>query len=481
MSPRLPHFEKTFTHTVDFPRHRVAEWFARPGAVTRLTPGLIPMSPQSEASSLADGTTVFSLPVGTKWVAQHQRSGFRPEEQFVDAVANQPFEALTGWRHTHRLADAIGSTGSSQKTALIDTVSTKLPIPRLRSMFSYRATKVAGDLAAVDRLASYLGHDPEPLTVAVTGATGTVGTQLRALLMTAGHTVVSLVRHPELQRPAGNDGDGGARFWDTSQPADDLLEGIDAVVHLAGAPIAGHFNDKHLEKVRHSRVEPTRALAELIARSDNVKVAVGASAVGFYGADRGTQVLDESAEIGPEAAAYDGSAASDNLAAIVRDWEAAWEPAREAGTRVVNVRTGLVLAGGGGLLPLLAGVVFTGLGGPLGDGTQWFPWIALDDLLDIYHRALVDPTLTGPINATAPLASAVDNAEFTKVLGTVLRRPTVIPVPTFGPALLLGERGAKELALANQKVDAQALSQAGHTFRFTSLQQALEHELLRES
>ena len=132
------------------------------------------------------------------------------------------------------------------------------------------------------------------------------------------------------------------------------------------------------------------------------------------------------------------------------------------------------------MLSLLAGVVFTGLGGPLGDGKQWFPWIVLDDLLDIYHRALVDPALLGPVNATAPITSGVDNAEFTKVLGKVLRRPTAIPVPKVGPTLLLGKRGVRELALANQKVDAAVLAKVGHEFRFTSLQRALEHELVKE-
>lgn len=431
------------------------------------------MSPESEASSLADGTTVFSMPARLKWVARHNPSGFHPGERFVDEVASEPFRRLTGWKHTHVLEEAPLADGNTG-TVLDDTVETKVPVPGLNSMFTYRATKIAGDLAAVDRLERYVGDAPEPITVAVSGATGTVGTQLRALLTTAGHKVISLVRSREQAGP-------GARYWDTENPATDLLEGVDAVVHLAGAPIAGRFTDAHLEKVRYSRVEPTRALAELIAATESVKVAVGASAVGFYGADRGQEILTEQATPGPEAQRYDGTPATDNLAAIVRDWEDAWEPARASGTRVVNVRTGLVLAGGGGLLPLLAGVVFTGLGGRLGSGEQWFPWIALDDLLDIYHRALVDPALDGPINAAAPLKSGVNNAEFTKTLGKVLRRPTAIPVPTFGPAALLGKRGAEELALANQRVDAAALQRAGHRFRFTSLADALRHELLKES
>lgn len=162
------------------------------------------MSPESEASSLADGTTVFSMPARLKWVARHTPAGFRPGESFVDEVASEPFRRLTGWRHTHLLEEtphADGNTG----TVLNDTVETKVPVPGLGSMFAYRATKVAGDLAAVDRLEQYLGHAPEPVRVAVSGATGTVGKQLRALLTTAGHEVISLVRSREQVGP-------GARY-----------------------------------------------------------------------------------------------------------------------------------------------------------------------------------------------------------------------------------------------------------------------------
>ena len=237
------------------------------------------------------------------------------------------------------------------------------------------------------------------------------------------------------------------------------------LIHLAGAPIAGRFTDKHLAKVRDSRVGPSRKLAELVAAS-RVEAVVSASAVGYYGADRGTELLDESAPPG-----------SGPLADIVRDWEAAWAPAREAGIRVTCVRTGLVQAGGGGLLPILAGITSTGLGGRLGDGGQWFPWIALDDLLDVYHRAAVDPALEGAVNAVAP--GGVDNAEYTRTLARVLRRPAAIPVPKVAPSLVLGGRGAEELAFANQRAIPAALQAAGHEFRFPDLEKALRHELLR--
>ena len=146
---------------------------------------------------------------------------------------------------------------------------------------------------------------------------------------------------------------------------------------------------------------------------------------------------------------------------------------------MLTIRPGLVQSGSGGLLPLLAGITFTGLGGKLGDGNQWFPWIALDDLLDVYHRAAVDEAFEGPINAVAP--GGMTNAEYTKVLATVLRRPAVIPVPKLGPKLLLGSTGAEELALANQRAMPTALTELGHTFRFPDLAEALAHELLRDS
>ena len=237
------------------------------------------------------------------------------------------------------------------------------------------------------------------------------------------------------------------------------------LIHLAGAPIAGRFTKKHLAKVRDSRVGPSRKLAE-VAATAGVEAVVSASAVGYYGSDRGTEQLAEGAPsgFGP-------------LADIVEAWEEAWDPAREAGVRVTNVRTGLVQAGGGGLLPILARITSTGLGGRLGDGDQWMPWIALDDVLDIYHRAALDPNVSGPVNAVAP--GGVDNAAYTKVLAEVLKRPAAIPVPKRAPRMLLGEAGARELAFANQRAIPRALEELGHEFRFPDLEGALRHELLR--
>ena len=446
---------------------RVQRWFASPGAVRRLTPGYAPLTPVREADSLRDGVTEFRLPARLRWRARHDPDGYSSGTRFVDKVTNQPFADVTGWRHTHYIEHASGPNGE-EWCIVGDDVSARIPAFGLEGLFAFRHSTLAGDLAAADRLAGYIdaGHRADAgtklpsLTVAVTGASGMIGSALCALLTTSGHHVIRLVRSPEkAQEP-------GARYWDPERPSSRVLDDVDALIHLAGEPIAGRFTDSHLEAVRSSRVGPTRGLARVVAEA-GVPVVVSASAVGFYGADRGEEELSE------ESVRGDGP-----LATIVGEWERAWDEARNAGARVITVRTGLVQAGGGGLLPLLARVVGTGLGGRLGSGRQWFPWIALDDLIDIYHRALVDPSIEGPVNAVAP--GGVNNAEFTQTLARVMRRPAVVPVPKLGPALLLGSRGAEELAFANQRARPDALVEAGHIFRYNDLEPALRHELARE-
>lgn len=420
----------------------VFAWHARPGAITRLTPPWQPVRVGAEADSLRDGTATLVLPGGVPWVAAHEADGYRPPHQFVDRLACP----VLRWRHTHRF-DAAGPG----RTEVTDHVDTPVPEAFLRSMFAYRHRQLAADLAAHRRYR----HDP--LTVAVTGASGLVGTALTALLTTGGHQVVRLVRRLA-ETP-------GERTWQPDAPAAGLLAGVDAVVHLAGAPVAGRFDDRHRRAVRDSRIEPTRALAELAARTDGgPKVFVSASAVGYYGPDRGDELLSEESERG-----------QGFLADVVTDWEAATEPASAAGLRVVRVRTGLVLSPRGGLLRLQYPLFAAGLGGPLGAGRQWMPWIGLDDLADVNLRALTDSVLSGPVNAVSP--EPVRNAEYTRTLGTVLKRPTLLKVPSIGPRLLLGQDGARELAFAGQRVEPRRLTAAGHEFRHPRLADALGHLL----
>ena len=246
-------------------------------------------------------------------------------------------------------------------------------------------------------------------------------------------------------------------------PRRTLLAGVDAVVHLAGTSIAGRFTPEHKAAIRDSRIEPTRRLAELAA-GGGPRTFVSASAVGYYGFDRGDALLCEDSLRG------DGF-----LADVVADWEAATAPAAEAGLRVVTVRTGIVQAARGGTLRLMRPLFAAGLGGRLGSGRQWLSWIGLDDLVDVYHRALYDARLTGPVNAVAP--TPVRNRDYTKALARVLHRPAVLPVPSFGPRLLLGGQGARELAEADQRVVPTKLQALGHRFRHPRIDDALAHQL----
>ena len=444
--PRLGQVAFEHSAVIEHPPDEVFAWHERPGAIHRLTPPWWPVRVMSESSSLRDGTAVLRLPGGLRWAATHRPEGYEDGRRFTDVLTTPGLREALGWRHIHDFMPE-----PEGRTKVMDRVDTRLPGRFLEQMFAYRTRQLAGDLRSHRRLAS------GSLTVAVTGSSGLVGTALGAFLSSGHHRVVRLVR--------GEATGGGERRWDPLDPAPDLLEGIDAVVHLAGAPIFGRFTAAHKERVRTSRVGPTRRLAEAAARA-GVPVVVTASAIGVYGPDRGDEVLTERSERG-----------EGFLADLVADWEEATEPARRAGVRVVTVRTGLVQDPRGGMLRLLRPIFAAGLGGPLGGGRPWMSWVGLDDLLDVYLRAVVDPALSGPINAVAP--EPVRNSEYTRLLATVLRRPAPLPVPGFAPQLLLGREGATEFASANQRVAPAKLQDMAHKFRHPRLEGALRHVLGR--
>ena len=443
-----------FESVVEYPLGEVFTWHTRPGAMTRLVPPWQPMSVVAETESLADGRAVLGLPGGLRWIAQHDPAGYDPPRRFVDALSSDgpvswPPRIIGGWRHIHEFSDA-----GAGATRVHDRVETAVPAAALRSTFVYRHRQLADDLAA-HRDAAQLGGGP--LVVAVTGASGLVGTALSAMLSSGGHRVIRLVRR--------NARTSDERRWDPQRPAPDLLSGINAVVHLAGASIAGRFSAAHKAAIRDSRIEPTRLLAQAAADADDgPRTFVSASAIGYYGFDRGDTLLTE------DSARGDGF-----LADVVADWEAATAPAADAGLRVVAVRTGIVQAAAGGTLRLMRPLFTAGLGGRLGSGRQWLSWIGLDDLLDVYYRALYDSRLTGPVNAVAP--EPVRNVDYTAALARVVHRPAVLPVPSLGPRLLLGAQGARELAEADQRVLPAKLAAVGHRFRHRLIGDALAHQL----
>jgi len=297
------------------------------------------------------------------------------------------------------------------------------------------------------------------MIIAVTGSSGLIGTALVDALQAEGQNVRRMVRRPT------EDARHEIR-WDPAGGTMDAahLSGIDAVVHLAGEGLAAHrWNDSVKRKIRGSRVDGTRLLCETLA-SLSVKpaVLVSASAVGYYG-DRGEELVDESS---PPGGGF--------LADVCQQWEAATHPARDADIRVVNLRTGVVLSTRGGALAQMLMPFRLGVGGVIGSGQQYISWIALDDLVRVIQFTLHAAALCGPVNAVAP--EPVTNREFTKTLGRILGRPTVLPMPASAARLAFGEM-ADEMLLGGARVEPRVLSTAGFNFKYPQLEPALRDEL----
>lgn len=297
------------------------------------------------------------------------------------------------------------------------------------------------------------------MKILVTGANGLVGGSLVPFLTTGGHEVVRLGRGRKR---------AGSASWDPEKGVIDraALEGLEAVVHLAGENIStGRWTAAKKARIHDSRVHGTRLLCEALADLERPpKVLVAASAIGFYG-DRGRDLVDE-----------DSAPGSGFLADVCKEWEAATAPAAAAGIRVVNLRIGVVLSTAGGALASLLTPFKLGAGGPVGDGHQYMSWIAIDDLVDAIHFALTTPALSGPVNAVAP--TPVTNGEFARTLATVLSRPAIVPFPAFAVRLLFGEMG-EELLLSSTRVEPHRLQAAGFRYRLPTLESALRHLLGR--
>lgn len=295
------------------------------------------------------------------------------------------------------------------------------------------------------------------MLIVLTGSSGLIGTALKQRLRAQGHQLRVLVR-----RATRSDEE---RRWDpaTGQLDEAHLAGADAVINLSGAGVGDHrWTTAYKKTILDSRLEPTRLLAGTIgALGDRApKALLSASAVGYYG-DTGTDVVDETAAAG-----------KGFLADVCRQWEAATADAEQT-TRVVHLRTGLVLAGSGGLLARLKTIVDIGAGGPLGSGKQYQPWISLDDEVGAMVF-LLESAVRGAVNLTGP--DPVPQKQFVRQLATIRHRPAILPVPGFALRLLLGQF-AEEGVLAGQRAVPQALLQAGYTFEHPTLEGALRAAL----
>lgn len=399
-------------------------------------------------------------PLSAKMVARHV--DHTPGRLFVDEMIRGPFAE---WRHEHRFLDGDSSSSSVLEDhiryalplgALGQAVGGRFARQRLEAMFAYRHRRTAQDL---ERHRRYAGQPP--LTIAVTGASGLVGQQLCAFLKGGGHRIRPLVRREA--RPHSDE-----IRWDPQAETVDLkaLEGVDVVIHLAGESIMGRWSDAKKRRIRESREKGTRTIARAVAQlAKPPRVLVSTSAVGIYG-DRGDTRLSEGDDQGGEGF----------LADVCRRWEQAADPAREAGVRVVHPRVGVVVSARGGALAAMLPAFKLGLGGPVGGGQQWMGWISLDDLIGVYHHAVMTEALRGPVNAVTP--EPVTNRDFGRTLGRVLHRPAVMPLPVAAVRAALGQMG-DELLLFSARAQSQKLEDSGFGFLNPTLEQALRAELGR--
>lgn len=458
------------------PRAAVFAWHERPGAFERLAPPWQRVRVVRTDGHVRDGARVelraavaphpaldplARLVVPERWVVEHE--GYVAGHVFRDVMRRGPFAA---WTHEHRVADG-DAPGTS---VLTDDVSYALPFgplgalgaplaaAELARLFRYRHRVTAHDLAR------HAAAPAEPLTVAITGASGLVGTALTAFLTTGGHRVVRIGRAaPHAPGPNAAVRDV---TWDPARDALDpaALEGVDAVIHLAGANVGERWTAEHKRAIAESRAQGTRLIAETIARLERrPRVLVSMSATGIYG-DRGDELLDETSAPG-----------TGFLADVARRWEASADPARAAGIRVVHPRLGVVLTPAGGALSKLLPPFQLGAGGPMGSGRQWWSTVGLDDVLGALHFLLFADALDGPVNLVAP--EPLRNADFARTLGHVLGRPAFVPTPAFALKLLLGAEQAQAMLLDSQRVVPRRLLDAGYAFAAPTVETALRDAL----
>ena len=454
----MPNFERS----VDLPTsvEEAFAWHEQPGALSRLTPPWESIDVVETSGGISNGAKASLRikvgPVPISWNAEH--SGYDPPYRFEDNQVSGPFAS---WHHTHSFAQR--AAGLSRLT---DSICYRLPLGRvgewagnglveqmLTAMFNYRHRVTRDDLGF------HATYSHAPKRIAVTGASGLVGHTLCAMLSTGGHSPIRLVR-----RDPANDNE---RRWSPSDrdldPAS--IADCDAVIHLAGETVMGRWTDEKRKRIRDSRVNSTNLIATAMAGLENgPKSLVLASAMGFYG-DRGEEVLTETSPPG-----------EGFLADVCQEWESAADPASDAGIRVAKVRLGMVLSSRGGALANMAPPFNLGIGGRVGKGNQYWSWIASDDAAAQFAWAALADNVDGPLNGVAP--DAVTNQEFTKALGRVLRRPTLIPIPGMALKAVFGEV-ANDLLLASARIVPERTRSLGYRFRFTDLEDALRHELGR--
>ena len=442
-------------------------WHARPGAFLRLNPlweSITVLSQQGEFGT--DGHRVafrahFLGPFKREWLVEIY--DFHPGRQFQYRQVKGPFPF---WNHAHRMIP-----DGPDRSFLDNHVAYRVPLGlvghvfsgrmirrRLTRMFAYRHALQASDLR---RHALY--RDRPRLKIAITGSRGLIGSNLALFLATGGHTVVRLVSGSDSVKPPPFDDGTHYVGWNPQAPTDPaLLDGCDAVIHLAADAIAeGKWTPAKRKQIIESRTIPTRLLAEAIAAlppARRPRVLLSASGIGVHG-DRGDEMLTE-----------DSPPGSGFLADVCKVWEAATAPASAAGVRVVHLRIGVVMTPKGGALGKQLLAFRAGVGAVLGTGKQWVPWIGVNDVVGAIHHCLMTDELAGPVNLVAP--HPVPNREFTKTVGRVLRRPAFVWLPRFALKAMFGDIADAAL-LASMRAVPRKLLDTGFAFDHADLEPAL--------
>lgn len=453
-----------FTYSSELPAHtpeEVFDWHERPGALERLTPPWGDVQVVRRTGGIEDGgeieLKVRRGPTRFTWKLRHR--DYEYGRQFCDEQVSGP---LKSWVHTHRflprdgggtviqdevdLEPPLGAAGAALGPALLES--------ELERLFRFRHRRLFTDLARHARYA-----ERPRLTVAITGASGTIGQSLQHFLTTGGHRVIRLVRD---SREVAED----AIYWNpaTGEMDREGLRPAHAVVNLAGTRIApGRWTDERKRSILGSRVMGTELVSETMAElTEGPRVLVSASAVGYYG-NRGAERLEEGASSG-----------KGFLAEVCRSWEGATGTAERAGIRVVLLRGGPVLTPAGGPLGEMLLPFKMGVGGRMGSGKQYMSWIDLDDHVGAIYHALHTDSLRGAVNSTAP--HPVTNATFSDALGRVLGRPTVVPAPALAIKTAFGQMGTEAL-LWGQRVIPRKLLDSGFEFFYEGVEDSLRFEL----
>lgn len=436
---------------------RAWAWLAAPGfaAFERLAQPWRRVTVLERPPELVNGARlafrIASGPLRVRWVAEHRE--VTPGRGFVDIQVEGPFDR---WVHHHELETMPGGT-----SLMVDRIACRMPLGvragrgrierELRSLLAYRHRLMTAELA----MHAAAAGRPR-LHVAMTGASGLLGSALGPALRAGGHRVTPVVRGRARE---------GEIAWDPVrgllEPGD--LSGVDAVVHLAGENIGARWTPVRKRRILESRRDGTRLVAQAMARAQSPPATlVAVSAVGYYG-HRGEEVLTESSPPG-----------TGFLPEVAMAWEAASRPAEAAGIRVARPRLGVVITPRGSLLQRMLPPFRLGLGGRLGSGAQWLSWLSIDDLVELVHRALFDDGLSGAFNGVAP--TPVRNTALTRALAHALHRPALLPVPPSAIRLVFGEMGDQAILGSTRAVPA-FLAAAGHGFRHPTIEDALTHLL----